>query len=501
MRLFTAPLCLAVGLLAMAPSLPARQAATDKDRVARLVAQLGSRRFTEREDATRALDAVGAAALPALRTALRGPDAEVRRRAAELIGRIELRLESERLLKTKRVRLVYKDTPVTEAVADLARQTGLAVRLDGDPRGLRGRRVTLDTGETTPWDALAKLCAGAGLRERAALEPPAPRLGQPIEDIRGGGRRRIVFVDGNSLNRFFQADKPVLLEDGKGARPTARFGAVRFRALPAPAALNPRSTEGQVLVTLEVKPEPHVAWERVVALRITRAVDDQGQVLRPTTTAVGEARAPSLLPEEENNILIVRDNRIGTLGNLGQRQLPVTLQLAGRPSRSLRELSGVVGAYVRTQPEVVATIEDALKIGSRSLRGVDGTVLNVRASQEDEMVRLQIDVVPAAPPVDPLDGLGGRVNVLDRVRMVEGSARTPTGPDNPTLTLFDARGRPIRPVNSHFRENPNDARKTYTFVFLPGKDQPPPARLTYTARRFAFVEVPFTLKDVPLTVK
>jgi hypothetical protein len=149
----------------------------------------------------------------------------------------------------------------------------------------------------------------------------------------------------------------------------------------------------------------------------------------------------------------------------------------------------------------VGTIEDALKTGSRSLRGVDGTVLNVRASKEDEMVRLQIDVVPPAPPVDPLDVLGGRVNVLDRVRMVERSASTPTGSDNPTLTLFDARGRPIRPVNSHFREDPTDARKTYTFVFLPGKDQPLPARLVYTARRFAFVEVPFTLKDVPLTVK
>src|SRR5262245_34265288 len=55
----------------------------------RLVDQLGSSRFAEREAAFKALDALGAAALPALRNAAKSKDAEVRQRAGELLARLE----------------------------------------------------------------------------------------------------------------------------------------------------------------------------------------------------------------------------------------------------------------------------------------------------------------------------------------------------------------------------------------------------------------------------
>jgi hypothetical protein len=58
---------------------PARQGA-----VARLVRQLGSDDFDEREAASRGLEALGRAALPALHRAVRSPDLEVRRRARDL---------------------------------------------------------------------------------------------------------------------------------------------------------------------------------------------------------------------------------------------------------------------------------------------------------------------------------------------------------------------------------------------------------------------------------
>src|SRR5262249_20531369 len=85
---------------------------------------------------------------PQARPARGGPDPEVRRGAAERVARIEQRLENERVLRPRRVRLVYKGTPLAEAVADFARQTGFPIRLHGDQARFAGRRVTLDTGDT-----------------------------------------------------------------------------------------------------------------------------------------------------------------------------------------------------------------------------------------------------------------------------------------------------------------------------------------------------------------
>jgi uncharacterized protein (TIGR03067 family) len=60
--------------------------------IERLIKQLGSNKFREREAASRALARAGGPALAALRTAATdNPDAEVRRRAVRLVGTIDAR--------------------------------------------------------------------------------------------------------------------------------------------------------------------------------------------------------------------------------------------------------------------------------------------------------------------------------------------------------------------------------------------------------------------------
>jgi uncharacterized protein (TIGR03067 family) len=66
---------------------PTKSQATD-----RLIGQLGSRKFREREAASKALAKVGEPALDALRTAAKDDaDPEVRRRAAQLVNRLDFR--------------------------------------------------------------------------------------------------------------------------------------------------------------------------------------------------------------------------------------------------------------------------------------------------------------------------------------------------------------------------------------------------------------------------
>ena len=160
------PLLVLAGCLAL-PAAGSRAENKVPARVADLIAQLGSDRYAEREEAARALDAVGPAALPGLRAAAHGDDPEVSRRAAELVAAIERRQETDRLLQPKGVRLVLDNATVPEAIARLAKETGYPLQLRPEQvKGLTERRVTLDTGQTTYWGALARLCEAAGLREQ-----------------------------------------------------------------------------------------------------------------------------------------------------------------------------------------------------------------------------------------------------------------------------------------------------------------------------------------------
>src|SRR5947209_4425555 len=86
------PLLLAVGMTQALPALAAGTGTPTPAEVRRLVTQLGSDEFAEREAASRRLEAIGAPALPALHQAAASQDPEVRRRAGQVIPAIRVRL-------------------------------------------------------------------------------------------------------------------------------------------------------------------------------------------------------------------------------------------------------------------------------------------------------------------------------------------------------------------------------------------------------------------------
>jgi hypothetical protein len=154
----------------------------DADRIAKLVKQLGSTRFAERDRAKRELEALGATALDALRQAARSKDPETSRRAGELVKKMEEKTTLANLLAPKRVRLNVKEKSVIDAVAELSRQSGYSIQVAGDRAALANRKITLDTGDTTFWQALDQLCQKAGLVETTA--PYGRPVPQPLPPIR-----------------------------------------------------------------------------------------------------------------------------------------------------------------------------------------------------------------------------------------------------------------------------------------------------------------------------
>src|SRR5262245_42355675 len=163
MRLGSILLLSGLTLLAGPAALP--RAADPAPTPTQLVELLGSSEFSERQDAARSLDALGEKAVEALKAGLTSTDMEVRRRSQELLEKIQGRVESARSVAAKKVQLSYKDKPVTEAVSDFSSKSGIPIELTGDTSKLNGRKITLDTGSVTFWEALDQFCDKAGLQE------------------------------------------------------------------------------------------------------------------------------------------------------------------------------------------------------------------------------------------------------------------------------------------------------------------------------------------------
>lgn len=483
-------------LWAMLPGLLPAAAAEDSaagEHIARLVARLGSESFVEREEAARTLDTIGAPAVPALRKALVSEDLEVRRRAAQVLRRIETRLETARLLEPRPVRLVYKDTPLAEAVADLARQTGLAVQLGGDKAKLAGRKVSLDTGEVNPWEALQQFCRAAGLTEQ--LRPPAIEVAQAAEVV-AAGRGRVVrvqrYLHGGSTTSY-----SLVLVDGKPADvPSYLAGAMRLRALAATPQAGKKGG-GEVQFALEVACPPHLVWQDLVSVKVHRAVDDKGQALaQPAAVLGGDAGAVRGM--EDIIVWDVDQGGIQTPSGCGVQQVPVRFKLGGQPAARLRELHGVLAAYVQSPQEALVTIDNILEAAGKTAQGPDGSFVKVLDAQRLGDGRVQVKVQVRAP--ENRGGLGPFVARGMR-RLVVMNRGGGIDPGTTGLALLGPKGETFRAARAEGQApalgiDPGGVRE-YTVTFQ-AEGTVEPARLVYSGRRSVLIEVPFTLKDIPL---
>ena len=168
-----APLLLILGW--QCTHLSAGSARIDQQRLQQLIAQLGSDSFAEREQAARELEAAGPLALDALRSALKHPDSEISGRAIHLVAVLEEQALTSKMLAGKKVRLNLKEVSILDAVSELAKQSDYRVDIAGNRPALGERKITLDTGEVTFWEALHQLCKKGGLTERN-LSPIKPCL-------------------------------------------------------------------------------------------------------------------------------------------------------------------------------------------------------------------------------------------------------------------------------------------------------------------------------------
>lgn len=523
--------------------------APSKEVIDKLIEQMGSGIFTERESATQRLAVIGEPALEALHKAIKSGDAEIRKRAEEIIPQIEVQAENSRVLAPKRVHLVYKDTPLTEAVADFQKQSGYSLQLFDPQARLKGRKITLDTGETSFWHAFALFCDKAELMEpgmqdlnqrpQASVIPPwngAP--GMRAQAPRAGSFPVLVSQSRISMNG------QLVLIDGKYRQlPTADHSAVRIRALDK-ANLIGHVPAREIVVPLEVSAEPRLQWQAFQTVRVEKAVDDQDQELT------------QIVPQVEGAVAFNGNMAIGLpgggvamqrtrFGDALSQPIPVQFKKGEKPAKTLKELRGTVKAQLLTEARPMITADKLDKADGKVFKGECGgsiKIVAVEAGPKQTMIRLEFEqppydrVVPApqeaaqavgiraplrmpaakmapgappgrlAPPVPnpalPQPAPPGAVQI--QVGVGGGGPMRFVGPFN-GLTVQDDKGNalPIQIQQTQFRVMPQGPGRRlpmliYTFICPHDKDKGQPAKVVYLGRKRMTIEIPFALQDVPL---
>jgi len=283
---------------------------------AALVEKMGSASYAERE-AAKSLESLGSKALPALRSALKSKDAEVRSRARIMINKIEGNL----LVQETLVRLDFKDATVDEIFKSLSKQAGFTVSLaSGGPMnfGLTNERISLqDSKPIAFWKAIDRVFAAAhlgyhvqqGYPQRMMPGQPGPRpdlvlvpqpdlLSQPKSDH--GPFQVIVtmlsyhsqvsfFAPGRMIGQSRAANGALTKLAMKGARSPlekSRVGAVGSNSgTDAAKAGDDPARSVQFTVNLQFLPEPRMTLSHLGTVQLVEAVDDRGNSLLQATTS------------------------------------------------------------------------------------------------------------------------------------------------------------------------------------------------------------------------
>jgi hypothetical protein len=633
-RLLLPILALGLGVVLLT-TVPSPAAPASAEQIEKLIKEMGSTEFEDREKAQGKLDEIGEPALEALKKAMTSDDTEIRRRSEELVKKIEQRTASTKTLKATKIHLVFKDTPVAEAVAEIRKKTGYNITLHDPENKLKDRKVTVDTGEVTFWEAFDKFCVAANLVDAKPedliqkvqpgnpgpgvnpggpnIQPVPPEETKPVKPIKPGVRPLPAEKDSTpqptpqqrQLNRTgalmaaeeapqqaqaqqAQADakqaqaqqgqaqpgrvqvqpaqpgggavvrppigRPgvvqvqpgqIILVDGKPAKemPTDYSSAVRVRAMEKNDMFGPAG-EGQMLLGLEVSPEPKLTWQNLIGVQITKVVDDKDQALAQGATDIPNGPNVGIGVRGPNVALPIR--RVGFSGV--HQQIPVYIKKGEKASKSLKEISGVIKADVLSEPKAVITTDDVFKSANKTFKGGEkGEIKIIEATKaENGQVQVKIemtqpqDYVPAGgngvgvwgqgggfggggiqiQPLPPMPIQPGiqlpqgfqvqavqvqqiQIQVQGNVQVIQAQpaiavlpARVGNG-----LSAIDDKGNAI-PVTLQQRavkdpNNPNGIRVETVAIFQLEKGQDV-AKLVWSGSKSVTVEVPFTLKNVTL---
>jgi hypothetical protein len=271
------------------------------------------------------------------------------------------------------------------------------------------------------------------------------------------------------------------------------------RALP-PAAGGPGKAE-EVRLSLDLTVEPQLRCLEVVGVHISRAVDDHGQRLRGSLV-VPKADEPQVLPRR--GVIRINGRVFTASDNVPERparRVPLLFAAGKKPSQSFKELSGSLLAHVQSPLQDLVSVANVLGAAGKKFAGPRGVWLQVHEVRRGEggEVTVRLEVTPMTVRLrdgsgteDPFPGviINGR-RIGEPLRLLS----------EYELRLLDAKGQPLQATRAVYTGKQNGPAQEYELTYSRSTNAGQvgeAARLVYRDRPSTVVEVPFTLKDVPL---
>ncbi len=405
--------------------------------VERLIEQLGSPDFKLRETAGKALAARGADALPALKKATGHPDPEVRQRLANLIAETERAV----LLAPKRVTLHLDGVPLRDAVAELARESGYRIEIQGG--GGVQPAIHLMVENVPFWEAFDKLCAQGGLV-----------LQQHYDASMG-----LVLYNQNAVVPFVDYRGPFRLS----AAGFSYNRSVNFATLPR-AGLGTSQRSEQLSFSFNVVAEPRLPLLGLGAPKVTFAVDELDQSMVPSPLG-----------------RVGYESHYGGYYGYRTSVLQTQVQLAGTggTARTVKLLRGTVPVTLLAEQRPEIVVEDVLKVKNKKFEGKD-VALDIEEVKEAPGKTVQVMLTARR---------GGKDNQNDYTWMNSLQQR---------VELADAKGNKYQSHGFNWNNGtPTSVQGTFIFGDPSGKAGKP-TKLTYYGWVTVQHQVEFEFRDLPL---
>lgn len=492
---FVSALCFCSGVVAEEKPL--------SDRVAESIQNLSHDRFGVRDAATRNLLTIGEPALTALKAATASKDAEVRRRIETVVRAIEANVQNDALLQAPKLRLRYQNSSLDEVVADLAQKTGIPYMLDPKVNKNGRKPITLDTGDVPFWEAIEKVLAGAGLVETYTQPAQANAIQQP--QVWSG--RAVRYGRGGRAQQPAQKIQ-IHLIDCDIPLASAANTLIRVKVLPkdAPGSVLTKGSN-EIQFVLDVTPAPSLTWLGTVNVDIRKAIDDRGASL----TQSHLRGSPNMIAENgyantiQNGIVFQGGGQLIVNGDItwgeypqaavtgNWRHLPISLLGAQSPSKSLRQLEGVVTAQVLTPAQTLLAIENIITASAKTTVENGEHRLEVLEHSVDKNGSIKVKFRVVSPA-------SGQEMLFQQLAIGNGLQfdSVSPGPTPPVIAFQDASGKKLNVSLSLIEQNFNGENQTSDYqAVVPARGQSV-IKLVMTGRKSAMVKVPFALKDVPL---
>jgi hypothetical protein len=476
--------------LSVAPAAP--DAKADSERIAQLIKQLGSEDFAEREKASSELEQIGLAALPALREAARSRDPETKSRAEALVERLVKKNQAEKLLAPKKVHIIYKDTPVNEAVLDIGRKCHCSVQLHDPDNKLKGRTVTLDTGEAPFWEAFDQFCEKAGLSE--ATWEDLVKDGRPATPKGGMALLPAVGPFGPSLDPKLAGPGVIMLINGRPTAPipTCYTGAMRLRLIKLSSLGGTPENKDEHLFALETRMAPGSQIREIESVALSSVTDDQGQKLTPVFAPPAAVARTPFAPPPPGETAAIFPNTWHGIG--GVEYCAARVKKGPKEAKALTQFAGIVVAKLLPPAESVITVDNITKAAGTTVKGKEEGFLKINQVKEADgkiLVKYEVeaprDVVPAGGAALPTASPFGAT--------MTGGPGASYG-----IALLDEKDEALTLVEMKAQASPAPGARggvEMIATFRPGAGQKP-AKLIFSGSKLTTLEVPCHFKDVPM---